>query len=140
MARKTKTITINKGRDTGKKFLITEMPVIQADSWAQKALFAAAKGGLITEIAEGAGMVDIPTLMRSIGSIDTQVGSELLDGLLDCVQTIPSGGEPRELLIDSDIEEASTLWVLRQEALKIHIDFLPQGEPQNLSQQGSPQN
>ena len=139
MARKTKTVVIDKGRDKGKRFLITEMSVIDADNWAQRALFAVAKGGLISEIAEGAGMIDVHTLMKSVGSIDASVGSELLNELLYCVQVIPSGNEPRDLLIDSDIEDPKTLWVLRKEALMIHIDFLPEGDSHDLNESESQQ-
>lgn len=44
--RKEKTFTVETGRDAGKTFLIREMPVIQADRWAQRALFAMAKSGM----------------------------------------------------------------------------------------------
>lgn len=43
--RKERTYTIESGRDAGKTFLIKEMPVIQADKWAQRALFAISKSG-----------------------------------------------------------------------------------------------
>ena len=40
MARKTKTVVIESGRDEGKSFLVTEMPVTKADKWANSALLA----------------------------------------------------------------------------------------------------
>ena len=46
MARKTKTLVIESGRDQGKSFLITEMPVTRADKWANTALLAMLRGGV----------------------------------------------------------------------------------------------
>ena len=44
MALKTKKITIEKGRDAGTTFLLTEMPIVKADKWASRALLALASG------------------------------------------------------------------------------------------------
>ncbi|PHM60592.1 hypothetical protein Xsto_03848 [Xenorhabdus stockiae] len=41
-----KTITIESGRDAGKTFVITEMPIVKADDWAMRALFTIANGGV----------------------------------------------------------------------------------------------
>ena len=46
MARKTKTVVIESGRDNGKIFLVTEMPVTKADKWANTALLAMMRGGV----------------------------------------------------------------------------------------------
>ena len=62
MARKTKTLTIESGRDVGKTFLITEMPLLQADRWAQQALFALAKSGI-----SGTDAIDTSEGMLEIG-------------------------------------------------------------------------
>ncbi len=45
MARKTKDLVIADGRDKGKTFVITEMSVIDADNWANRALLAMLRGG-----------------------------------------------------------------------------------------------
>lgn len=136
MARKEKTYTVESGRDTGKTFLIKEMSVLQADRWAQRALFALAKSGVdASSVDLSGGMLEMAKFaFQAIGGIDPDVGTELLDELLSCVQIIPSGGIPRSLVIDSDIEDVKTLMLLRKEALMIHIDFLEQGSSPDLSQ------
>lgn len=132
MARKTKTVTIDSGRDAGKTFLIKEMPLLQADRWAQQALFALAKSGIETQdfdVDEGMlGMAKVA--LNAIGHIDPLVGNELMDELLSCVQIVPSGGVARDVVFydeASDIEDIKTLFTLRKEALLIHLDFLTTG-------------
>jgi len=59
-----------------------------------------------------------------------QIATDLLNELLDCARIVPSGGTPRDILLDSDIESIKTLWQIRKEALMIHIDFLTDGSSQ----------
>lgn len=129
MSLKSKTITIQKGRDAGKTFLISEMPIVKLDNWSMRALFAVAKGGVdlegISPNMGGLGMANVA--LKALAGIDTDVGIPLLMELLDCVQVVPSGGNARSLLLDSDVTELSTLFTLRKEALAIHLDFLVQG-------------
>lgn len=133
--RKEKVYTVDSGRDAGKSFLIREMPVLQADKWAQRALFAIAQSGAdASNVDLKGGMMEMAKFAFSaIGGIDADAGGELLDELLTCVQIIPSGGEARSMIIDSDIEDVKTLFLLRQEALMIHIDFLKQGSSPDSS-------
>ncbi len=135
MARKTKDITIESGRDAGKTFRITEMPILQADKWAQRALFAIARAGVDTSsINMNGGMLEMARLaLDVVGKIDPEVGGDLLDELLSCVQIIPTGGVPRSLVMDSDIEDIKTLFVLRKEVLALHIDFLKSGNSPDMS-------
>lgn len=135
MARKTKDITIESGRDAGKSFRITEMPILQADKWAQRAIFAIARAGVDTSsINMNGGMLEMARLaLDVVGKIDPEVGGDLLDELLSCVQIIPTGGVPRSLVIDSDIEDIKTLFVLRKEVLALHIDFLKSGNSPDMS-------
>lgn len=133
--RKEKTFTVETGRDAGKTFLIREMPVIQADRWAQRALFAMAKSGMDAQNLDlTSGMLGMAKFaFQAIGGIDPDVGGELLDELLTCAQIIPGGGIARPIVLDSDIEDVKTLYILRKEALMIHIDFLAQGSPSDSS-------
>lgn len=135
MARKTKDITIESGRDAGKSFRITEMPILQADKWAQRAIFAIARAGVDTSsINMNGGMLEMARLaLDVVGKIDPEVGGDLLDELLSCVQIIPTGGVPRSLVMDSDIEDIKTLFVLRKEVLTLHIDFLKSGNSPDMS-------
>ena len=151
MARKTKTLVIESGRDQGKSFLITEMPVTRADKWANKALCNLLKAGIDpkavnvnllintidpnqeVKIDRMGGMLELATLLgRAVGGIPYETLQDLKDELIDeCVQIIPSGGSPRQFLsIDDELESLFTLESLRKEALLIHIDFLADGSSQ----------
>ena len=151
MARKTKTLVIESGRDQGKSFLITEMPVTRADKWANTALLAMLRGGVDVGnvnfglIADNIGVGDAPKIdpmggmlelaritIAGLGNVTETVGQELLDQLInDCAQVISSGGVVRQMLsIDDEIEDLKTLWMLRKESLLLHIDFLADGSSQ----------
>lgn len=130
MARKTKTLTIDKGRDEGKTFLITEMPLLKADKWASKALFALMRGGQgIEGIDPKNGMMEMAKVaISAFKNLNNDEGMELINELLfDCVQIVPTGGEPRQVEWESEVEDISTMFNLRLESFKIHIDFLIAG-------------
>jgi len=156
MARKTRDITIEKGRDQGKTFRIQEMPVSRADKWANVLLASAARGGVdvrsmdfqkmaevfnINDSAEDAikagrnidvvgGILELANLsIAAIGNITADVFQASMDELVEaCVEVVPSGGKPREMIsIDDEIEDLKTLWILRKEAFALHVDFLEQG-------------
>ena len=152
MARKTKTLVIESGRDQGKSFLITEMPVTRADKWANTALLAMLRGGVDVGnvnfglIADTIGVGDAPKIdpmggmlelaritIAGLGNVTETVGQELLDQLInDCAQVISSGGVVRQMLsIDDEIEDLKTLWMLRKESFLLHIDFLADGSSQS---------
>ena len=151
MARKTKVVTIDSGRDKGKSFLITEMPVTAADKWANTALLAMLRGGVdvggvnfplimdtlqtgdAPKIDPMGGMLELARVsIAGLGNVTEQIGQDLLDQLIhSCVQVVPSGGAAREMLsIDDEIEDLKTLWVLRKESFVLHIDFLADGSSQ----------
>ncbi|CAG9418732.1 TPA: hypothetical protein ACS727_000021 [Providencia alcalifaciens] len=129
MTLKSKTITIEKGRDAGMMYQVTEMPIAKADNWAMRALFAIANGGVDLEgVSPNMGMLGMANVaIKALAGINPNVGIPLLDELLDCVQTIPSGGTARPLLLESDVKDLSTMFTLRKEALAIHLDFLVNG-------------
>ncbi|PHM30027.1 hypothetical protein [Xenorhabdus innexi] len=126
---KSKTITIESGRDKGKTFVITEMPVVKADDWAMRALFTIANGGVdIGDIRPEMGMMAITNVaIKALSNIRAADGIPLLNELLDCVQIVPSGGNARAIEFNADIRDVKTLFLLRKEALTIHIDFFTQG-------------
>lgn len=148
MARKTKTVVIESGRDNGKSFLVTEMPVTKADKWANTALLAMMRGGVdvggvnfdligntlmpsdVPKIDVSGGMLELARIsIAGLGNVTETVGQSLLDQLIeDCVQVVPTGGAARPMLsIDDEIEDLKTLWTLRKEAFILHIDFLADG-------------
>lgn len=151
MARKTKTVVIESGRDNGKSFLITEMPITKADKWANTALLAMMRGGVdvsgvnfpliidtlipsdAPKIDPVGGMLELARIsIAGLGNMTETIGQSLLDQLIeDCVQVVPTGGAARPMLsIDDEIEDLKTLWTLRKEAFILHIDFLADGSSQ----------
>lgn len=151
MARKTKTVVIESGRDQGKSFLVTEMPVTKADKWANSALLAMMRGGVdvggvnfeligntlmpsdAPKIDVSGGMLELARIsIAGLGNVTETVGQALLDQLIDdCIQIIPTGGSARPMLsVDDEIEDLKTLWTLRKEAFILHIDFLAEGSSQ----------
>lgn len=135
MALNNKVITIEKGRDAGKMFVVTEMPVTKADNWAMRAMFALANAGIdIGEVSPAMGMMGIGQVaIKALANIRADVGIPLLNELLDCAQFVPSGGVARQIEMDSDIQDITTLLLLRKEALVIHIGFLMQGDGSDSS-------
>nr|DAR77813.1 MAG TPA: tail assembly chaperone protein [Caudoviricetes sp.] len=128
MALKTKIVTIEKGRDKGKKFEITEMPAAKIDNWAMRVLLALAGAGI--DVAEAnEGMMGLAKVaFAALGKIPPSVSVPLLDELLDCVKFIPDGGFPRPLDLElGDVEDFANLWMFRKEVFNLHIDFLQQG-------------
>ncbi|NTU49333.1 MAG: hypothetical protein HGA87_00295 [Desulfobulbaceae bacterium] len=127
MARRTKKITITeKNRDTGKVFLITEMPSAQAENWAFRAFLALASSGVeIPEDIKDSGMAGFASLgLQAIGSLSWDVAQPLLSEMMSCVQIQPSEGITRNIIDESeDIEEVSTRLKLRGEVFSLHVDF-----------------
>ena len=137
MARKTKDLVIADGRDKGKTFVITEMSVIDADNWANRALLAMLRCGVDVVYLDFLYVYSSVGLRErdrgesaGLGNMQEQIATDLLNELLDCARIVPSGGTPRDILLDSDIESIKTLWQIRKEALMIHIDFLTDGSSQ----------
>lgn len=128
MALKTKKIVIEKGRDGGKEFLITEMSAAKIDNWAMRVLLALA-GSNIDVGAASDGMLGMAKVaLSALGKVPPETAIPLLDELLECVQIVPKGGSPRELNLDlNDIEDFTNLFFLRKEVFQMHTDFLQQG-------------
>lgn len=127
MALKTKQITIENGRDKGRVFLITEMSAAHADNWAMRALIALANGGVdLGGLSPQQGMMGMARVaLDALGRLKADDAIPLLNELLDCVQIIPEGGQPRPLNMDfNDVEDFTTLWRLRKEVFALHTDFL----------------
>lgn len=123
----------NKGRDNGKVFQITEMPIIKADRWATRAMLALISSGVdIGEVNPSDGMVAIASVaVKALAGVPEETALSLLDELMDCVRIVPTGGVARDIVIDSDISEISTLFTLRKEVIALHTDFLQQDSGSN---------
>lgn len=131
---KTKTVTIEfDGLDKGKSFLITEMPLMQADRWAWSLGHGMLQGGLkgadidvnALDLKTNGGILEFAKLgVSALGGIDEDKLFRLMDELTDnCIQIIPSNGIARSI-VDGDIKSIKTLNYLRLQAIDVHIGFL----------------
>ncbi len=139
MARKTKLVTIEAdGRDKGRSYFLTEMAPRQAEKWATRALLAFAKTGHtempedFRETLQHAGMAGLAAIgIRAITSVGFDDAEPLMDEMMGCVTFVP---DPTKLdqatrlpiirgLIEDDIDEVSTLLLLRSEVMELHLGF-----------------
>ena len=128
MARKIATVVIDaEGRDYGKVFQLREMPAMQAERWAMRALLALAKSGVeIPENIANAGLAGVAALgLKAFGGLDFADAEPLLTEMMSCVQIIPDPAKPQivRFLVDDDIEEVPTLLKLRAEVFSLHTGF-----------------
>lgn len=111
-------------RDTGKSYFITEKPALQAARWADRAYLALTHAGIeVPQEYVKAGIIGV--LLVGFQAFRNSSYAELgplLDELMECVQAKPSADVTRPT-IDSDIEEITTVYRLRQEVLELHAGF-----------------
>ena len=128
MARKTLNYTIKEeGRDKGKQFLITEMSALSAAKWACKVFLAVAASGVeLPEGAEQAGLAGLAAIgVRMLAKLRWEDAEPLFDEVMQCIQVVPDPSRPHVVrsLIEEDIEEVQTHFILRKEIIGIHLGF-----------------
>lgn len=128
MARKVKSLVIvDKERDAGKSFQLTEMPARAAEKWAMRALSALARSGVIIPdnfaVLGMAGLAGIG--LRALAGVEFADAEPLMDEMMGCVAFVPDANRPDVVrpLVESDIEEVATLLKLREAILEIHTGF-----------------
>lgn len=136
MSRKEKIITI-KDRDKELIFKITEMPAMKAERWKIRAIMlllssdidmpqgASIEEGINQFMAGGA-----EKLFKALSKVDVDKAINLFDEMLySCIQLSTQGVDTQinEDIINSNVEDSSTLTKLRFECLKLHFDFLGEG-------------
>lgn len=127
MARKVSTFVATSGRDAGKHFRIEEMPAMQAEKWAMRALLAVGRAGveLPDDIASG-GMAAIAAMgIRAITSVSFDEAEPLLDEMMRCASIVPDPAKPiiYRPIDAEDIEEIATVVQLRDEVVNLHVGF-----------------
>ncbi len=133
MARKIVTVVIDKtGRDTGKVFVLREMPASQAERWALRALSALVASGVdVPDDLMQLGMAGVARIgLQAFGKVDWGRLEPLLVEMFQCV-TIQPGHDPSvtRVLVEDDIEDIATRLTLRKELLVLHVDFSTAAEP-----------
>lgn len=127
--RRTEIVEITEGRDAGKKYQITEMSAEAAEWWAFRALQAIASSevdlNLQAPLAELA-----RTGLKALASVSPAQAKPLLDEMISCVQIlVPATQKPRAMM-DGDIEDVKTRFLLRKAVMELHMGFSSGGEEQ----------
>ena len=126
--RKTKEIKIEEGRDAGKVFIITEMPALQMDKWATRALNAIGKGkegGVMALLALG-----VPEMINAFMEADYDKIGPLFKEMLECCAFKKDNTTVvlKEEFVDDIIEDWNTIANLRIEAIKLNLGFFLEGD------------
>lgn len=129
MARSTINYSVkDEGRDSGKVFVLTEMPASQAEAWAMRALLALMASGV--EVPEGFDRMGMAAMaevgIKALSGLKWEVAEPLLAEMWSCVQIMPDPSKTHIVrnLIEEDIEEICTRVKLRAEVWKLHTGFL----------------
>lgn len=142
--RKTEIFVPTDGRDkeTGYRFLLTEMPALRAERWALRALLALAHSGVeLPEDAQTAGLAALAHAgLKALHSLDFHEAQPLLDEMWSCVQVMPDPSNvhilrPIRMLGQEgdDIEELTTIWQIRERIFRLHTDFFSKGKTSRKS-------
>lgn len=128
MARKEITVDIQ-DRDQLLTFKIKEMPATRLESWIIRALLLIAGSG--AQVPDGtdikaAGAFLAEKGLAALGNLDFEKARPLLDDLLGCCSVTIDRLEKRltPAIVDDHIQDVTTLFKLRMEAIKLNLDFL----------------
>lgn len=126
-------VTIENGRDAGKTFKIKELPATQMDKWLTRLFGCLADKELtVVDIAN----MSFEEIINSIYKIEMEEEKErLFDELLASCYLIKEGVDiaMKGNNIDAFVEEWSTLFRLKNEALKLNLGFFENGEESTSS-------
>lgn len=126
--RKQKEIKIEEGRDAGKVFVITEMPALQMDKWATRALNAIGKnkqGGVMALLSLG-----VPEMINSFMEADYEKIEPLMQEMLQCCAFKKDNTAIvlKDEFVNDIIEDWNTITNLRIEAIKLNLGFFTEGD------------
>jgi hypothetical protein len=121
--RKIITITIDEGRDKGKKFKLTEWSAVQTERWIMRAVFGLGKAGveLPPEVLQLGAAGIAYAIATQATKMPSRLGIRLSNELMECVQIVETA--ITRSLVDEDIEDVSTLLKLKSEVLKMTFGF-----------------
>ena len=124
MLKKKEITIVAKNRDEGRKYLLTEMPALQAERWARHAIMAMNREDLdiAAEVAALGMWGFVLGGMQALAGGDVAAVDKLMDEMLPQIQIVeeavtrPLGGQ-------GDVWELSTWKTLRQELIELHMGF-----------------
>lgn len=125
---KTLDITIPfENRDKGVTFRIKEMPAVQAERWARRAIYAMLQGGFKPdqiEIDPKLGMAALAYLpIEALARMEPELGDQLMDEMLQTCVKVVRGGNMEMDLLPGEPAEVGTLVYLRAKVVELHSGF-----------------
>lgn len=120
------TIDDEGSRDHKKTYRLTEMPVLQSEKWAARAILALGQSGVdVPDEFRQRGMDAIVTVgLKALVGIEFAAAETLMDEMLECVTFVPDPRNPESRkLFPGDVEELATLAFLRGELMELHTGF-----------------
>lgn len=130
MARNTKEVFIDSGRDKGNTYVITEKSALEAEKFFVKLLLSVGKNTNLSEVLVNQGSLTAlsnkEAILELLLSLDFDVAQELMDEMLTCVKFkyFLKGMPETRPLIKEDIQDLSTLMKIREEVINLHINFI----------------
>lgn len=128
MAIKEVEVTIDKGEDRGKTFVVSSMPAFTADKWARHLVKALTRAGVaMPDDAMKAGIAGLAGMAQTMfGYLDDADADKAFDALLACVKLRPDPQNPnvKRPVVESDFDDPETLSLVRTEAFKLNVGFL----------------
>ena len=128
-----KIITIEEGRDSGKTFVVTEMPASRLEKWSARALLALFNGHVPANVADQArgshAMALAGAVMSGLNGVRWELVEPLYDELLTCIHHVPDPSRPSARVklcaenVDNFIQDMGTLLRLRAAVLEVCFDF-----------------
>ena len=147
MARKTKVVTVpldtkdtpedKLNRDAGRAYFLKEMPASQAERWAFRVVQALIRSGAeVSDHVAGSGMAGLAQIgLRAFANMAYHEAVELMEEMFQCITIIRDKSHPEMTfpIMEEDIEEVSTRFLLRTEVFELHTGFSLAGVRQSLS-------
>lgn len=126
-------ITIDKGKDAGKVFEVSQMPVSRLEKWSARALIVLFAGDIPLELKDISAVSNSAALaagvLSGLGALDWEKVEPLYDELLSCISVVPDPARPNVVVplnasnLDAHIAEIGTIIKLRGEVLAVNLDF-----------------
>ena len=120
-------VTLDNGRDKGKRFLISEMPVTVSTRFLMKAGNALAETGLMPDYIARAVNIEWQTLFgvtfASLSAVKAETFFDLVNDLYKQSIKIWGGTMWREVIPDVDLFEMSSFASLADKVVELHAGF-----------------
>lgn len=127
-------------RDAGKRFVIKEMPALQADKWATRVLLALSRAGADIGMIQGYGVAGLQMAgIQSLPNLNFEDAEPLMDEMIPYMRFLPPAAPTPDwdhalpiILNTKDgdgdtVQEIMTWMLLRAKFVELHTRFFGKG-------------